>query len=233
MGAASAPLDTATLRRVGGQMGSHPAGLYEDAQGRRYYVKSLESIALARNEFLAAKLYELAGAPTLTYVSTTQPNQVATEWVALDKKCVAHFTESERRQACEWLGVHAWTANWDVAGFDGDNLGVVDGRVLTLDVGGALAFRAQGDPKGAAFGAQVGEIDSLRNERGNRHAHRLFGGMSEEDVYRSIQKVTRIPEARIRAVVLANGGSAALADRMVARRADLARRLVQWDEAGA
>jgi len=66
-------IDTTTMQRVGGQLGTNPAGIFQDDNGRRYYVKTLESPAHARNEMIAAKLYELAGAPTLTYVSTTAP----------------------------------------------------------------------------------------------------------------------------------------------------------------
>ena len=54
--------------------------------------------------------------------------------------------------------------------FDGDNQGVAAGVVITLDVGGALEFRAQGDPKGKAFGASVREIDTLRTDADNPHA---------------------------------------------------------------
>jgi len=220
------PLDTAAMQRVGGQLGSNTAGVYQEAQGRRYYVKSVETPAHARNEFIAARLYQLAGAPTLSYVPTQAPDQVATEWMQLDKKCVAYLSESERKQAQQWFGVHAWTANWDVAGFDGDNQGVANGRVLTLDVGGALALRAQGDPKGKAFGTSVDELDALRSDLGNPHAARLFSDMSADDLRRAIRVVLDIPDGRIRQVILDNGGSDALAQKMVARKADMARRMM-------
>jgi hypothetical protein len=221
----AAPIDTAAMQRVGAQMGSNPAGVYQDDSGRRYYVKSLESAAHARNELVAARLYQLAGAPTLTYVRTKAPNQIATELVRLDKKQVSRLTESERRQAQQWLGVHAWTANWDAAGFDGDNQGVVNATVVTVDVGGALEFRAQGDPKGRAFGHRVGELDALRSDRDNPHAVRLFADMSAEDLRRSILVVTRIADESILNVIAESGGSRALADKMIARKADMARRL--------
>jgi hypothetical protein len=188
-------------------------------------VKSLESRAHARNEIIAAKLYQLAGAPTLTYVSAKEPNQIATEFVELDKKHVSHLGDRERRQAQRWLGVHAWTANWDAAGFDGDNQGVVEGVVTTLDVGGALEFRAQGDPKGKAFGACVRELDTLRRNADNPHAVGLFGDMSPVEINESIAVVIRIPDASIRRVVAENGGSIALAEKMIARKADMAKRL--------
>lgn len=218
-------IDTSLLQRVGGPLGSNPAGVYQDEAGQRYYVKSLESAAHARNEVIAARLYALAGAPTLRYVPTKAPDQVATVWVPLDKRRVSQLSEAERRQAQRWLGVHAWTANWDAAGFSGDNQGVVEGTVVTLDVGGALAFRAQGDPKGRAFGTQVVELDTLRNDADNPHAVALFGDMSREALDAAIRVVTCIPPQRIRQLILDHGGGVALADKMLARQADMAARL--------
>ncbi|NTV09510.1 MAG: hypothetical protein HGA47_01910 [Zoogloea sp.] len=218
-------IDTATLRQVGGRMGSNPAGIFQDEQGRSFYVKSLESPEYARNEIVAARLYQLAGAPTLSYVATTQPNQVATELVRLEKKYVSQLSPDERKQAQRWLGVHAWTANWDAAGFLGDNQGVVDGTVLTLDVGGALEFRAMGNQKGKAFGTHVGELDTLRSDADNPYAVKLFGDMDEADIQAAIMVVARISDARIRQVIADHGGSAALADKMIARKADMVGRL--------
>jgi len=217
-------IDTTTMQRIGGQLGTNPAGIFQDGNGRRYYVKTLESLAHARNEMIAAKLYQLAGAPTLIYVNTTASDQIATEWVELDKKSIAHLSQSERKQAQRWFGVHAWTANWDAAGFNGDNQGVINGKVLTLDVGGALEFRAQGDPKGKAFGTRVDELDVLRSDDGNPHAVKLFADMSPDDIKQAIRVVVRIPDEKIRQVIIDSGGGHVLADMMIARKADMARR---------
>ena len=217
-------IDTATMQKVGRQMGTNPGGVYQDENGRRFYVKSLESPAHARNEIIAAKLYQLAGAPTLTYVNAKQPNQIATDFIELEKKRISQLSGNERRQAQHWLGVHAWTANWDAAGFDGDNQGVAKGVVITLDVGGAMEFRAQGDPKGQAFGACVREIDTLRNDADNPHATRLFGDMTAAEIDKAVAVVTRIPDAEIRKVIAGNGGSSALAEKMIARKTDMAER---------
>ncbi|MFD2112636.1 hypothetical protein [Thiorhodococcus fuscus] len=225
------PIDTALMQRVGGQLGTNPAGIFEDDDGRRFYVKTLESPMHARNEAIAARLYRLTGAPTLTYVRTVEPEQIATQWVQLDKRCVAHLSERERRQAQRWFGVHAWTANWDAAGFDGDNQGVVDGQVLTLDLGGALCFRAQGDPKGKAFGTRVDELDVLRRDEDNPHALRLFADMRPDAIKEAIEVVVRIPDDRIRQVILDGGGSRKLAEKMVARKADMAGRLGTFESA--
>lgn len=219
------PLDTTTMRRVSGQLGTNPAGIFEDDNGRLYYVKTLESAMHARNEYIAAMLYKLAGAPTLTYVKTKDPCQIATEWLELDKKCVAHLNESELKQAQQWFGVHAWTANWDAAGFDGDNQGVKNGTVLTLDVGGALAYRAGGDPKGKAFGTRVNELDTLRSDKENPHAVKLFGNMNDQQVTQAIMVVTGISDGAVHEAISTNGGSQKLAEKMIARKADMARYL--------
>ena len=218
-------IDVAAMQQVGRRMGSNPGGVYEDESGRRYYVKTLESAAHARNEIIAAKLYQLAGAPTLTYVKAKGPNQIATKFVELGKKYVSQLSESERREAQRWLGVHAWTANWDAAGFHGENQGVVNGTVTTLDVGGALEFRGQGEPKGRAFGTSVGELDTLRTGEDNPHAVWLFGDMSPAAIVEAIAVVLGVPDGSIRSVIEENGGSSALAGKMIARKADMAKRM--------
>ncbi len=219
-------IDTSSMQRVGAQIGSNPAGIFQDDTGQRYYVKTLETLAHARNEFIAARLYQLAGAPTLSYVSTTDCCQIATRWVDLDKKYIAHFSESERKQAQQWFGVHAWTANWDAAGFSGDNQGVANGKVLTLDVGGALAFRAQGDPKGKVFGFRVDEINVMRSDQSNPQAIKLFADMRSEDIKRAIRVVAEISDQQIRQVIIDNGGSHRLVEKMIARKADMVERLM-------
>lgn len=225
MGANASPIDTSSMQRIGGQLGTNPAGVYQDARGKRYYVKMLESPAHARNEMIAARLYRLAGAPTLIYVETIAPDQIATEWLELDKRRISHFSAGERKQAQRWFGVHAWTANWDAAGFDGDNQGVAKGKVLTLDVGGALAFRAHGDPKGKAFGPRADELDDMRGDEGNPHARTLFADMGPDDIKQAIQVVVRVTDEEIRQVICDAGGSLVLAEKMIARKADMARRL--------
>lgn len=53
-------------------------------------------------------------------------------------------------------------ANWDVVQ-QGDNVRIdPNGRLIRVDNGGALRYRAQGGQKGAAFGEEVIEIDTLR-----------------------------------------------------------------------
>ncbi|WP_316675031.1 hypothetical protein [uncultured Tolumonas sp.] len=221
------PIDTSIMRLVGGQLGSNFAGIFEDDNEQRYYVKELESPMLAKNEWIAAKLYQLAGAPTLTYIPTVEQNQVATLWEKLDKQNLAQFSENERRQAQQWFAVHAWTANWDALGLHGDNQGVLNEKVLTIDIGGALLFRACGDPKGKAFSDDVNEIDTLRTQQDNRHAYELFGSMSELQLIDALARVSRIADEAIRNTILLNDGSEKLAIKMVNRKHFITDKLAQ------
>lgn len=218
-------IDTSRMQRIGGQLGSNPAGIYQDANGCHYYVKTLDSPAHVRNELIAARLYQLAGAPTLTYLDTTEPEQIATLWLPLAKSRISQFNEEERKLARLWFGVHAWTANWDAAGFNGDNQGIYQGKILTLDMGGALAFRAHGDPKGHAFGSEVNELDTLRSDKDNPYAITLFGNMSSDEINTAIAVVVSIPDEQIRQVILDHGGPLLLADKMIARKQHMAQRL--------
>jgi hypothetical protein len=125
-----------------------------DETGKKHYVKFAKSEAHARNEHLAAKLYEAAGAPVLKtkLVDTGGKVGTATEWA--DRRDIDIKDVDDRRQAHPHFATHAWLANWDAAGLTHDNQAEVDDKMTTLDPGGALIFRAQGGLKGEAFGTR-------------------------------------------------------------------------------
>ena len=75
---------------------------------------------------------------------------------------------------------HATIANWDMLGMNRDNvIRRPNGTLSYVDLGGAGPYRAQGAPKGAAFGSTVGELDTLRDKNWE------LAGMSEADIGRS------------------------------------------------
>lgn len=231
-GGSSKPLDPKKLQKVGEQMGSNPGGVYKDEAGKQFYVKKGKSEAHVRNELLAGRLYGLAGSPTLNYRHVEGGNHVATEMQKLDKDRAGKLSPAEVKQAQEHFASHAWLANWDAAGTGGDNLGTVGGKPTALDLGGALQYRAQGSPKGAAFGEKVGEIDSLRDPSISPDAAKVFGKMTPAQLKESAQRVTSIPDDAIRAEVKAAGEGEELADKIIARKRDIAKRFgLAQDEA--
>lgn len=221
------------LKKTGKQMGSNEGGVFETPEGEKLYIKRPASKAHVVNERTAARLYQLAGVNTLNYRDVEGGNHVATELAKLDKKNISEFTPAERKEAAKDFVVHAWLSNWDAAGTGGDNQGIVNGKVTTLDVGGSLRYRAQGGPKGSAFGPKVNELETMRNPSMSPDAARLFGKMTDAELADAAQKVTSIKNDDIRKAV---GDDQELADTLIARKKDIAERFklatddAPWDE---
>lgn len=228
----SVALDPTGLKRVGNQMGSNPGGVFEDASGKKFYVKQPQSKAHVRNELLAARLYALAGSPTLNYRPVAGGGHVATEMAKLDKDRAHKLSPAEIKEAQKEFMVHAWLGNYDAVGTGGDNLGTVKGVPTALDLGGALAYRAQGAPKGDRFGDKVGEVETMRDPKIAPDASKVFGSMTPEQLKESAEKVTGIRDGAIRAAVKAGGEGEEMADRLIARKHDIAKRFgLATDEA--
>jgi hypothetical protein len=171
---------------------------------------------------IAAKLYQLAGVHTLTYVPVEGGQHVATVLQTLGKNNVSQLGTFERQTAQKDFAVHAWLANWDAVGTGGDNVGVtMGGHVTTLDTGGSLKYRAQGEPKGAAFGDKVTEIDTLRDPSKSPDAAALYGEMTNAQIKESMARVISIPDEKITETVIKNGGTYDLAEKLIDRKIDL------------
>ncbi|HWQ09024.1 MAG TPA: hypothetical protein VN436_07955, partial [Holophaga sp.] len=219
-------------KKVGHQSGSNPGGLYQDTSGKKWYVKFPKSVDHAKNELLASKLYGLAGieTPELKLVNDDGNVGIAsafTEGLQTDKEALQ---EGAAEGAREGFGTDAWLANWDSVGLVYDNMLLdQDGKAVRIDPGGSLLYRAQGSPKGAAFGNTVTEIDSLRDPKVNAQAASVFGNMTEADLKASVAPVLAIPQESIRKTVMECGPGGekereALADKLIARQKDLAQR---------
>lgn len=86
----------------------------------------------------------------------------------------------------EGFVVDALLGNWDVIGLDSDNVLVTaDNTPYRIDNGGALRFRAQGQPKAAGlFNEGVLDLWGLRDPGINPSAAAVFGGMSLAEMAR-------------------------------------------------
>ena len=229
-----ASINPKSMKQVGGQKGSNPGGVYQDNEGKRFYVKKGKSKSHVRNEMLAAHLYSLAKSPTLKYRPVEGGEHIATEMEKLDKDNANKLSPAEIKQAQKDFVTHAWLANWDAAGLGGDNIGTIRGVPTSLDLGGALQYRAQGASKGGAFGNTVTELNTLRDKNMNRDAAKMFASMTPDQVRESAQKVTSIKDADIRAAVENVGESKELADKIIARKHDIAKKFNlasdEWQE---
>lgn len=208
--------------RVGKQAGSNPGGVFKDGDGQEWYMKVPKSADIAKNEVLAANLYAAAGiaVPEVKNVMVLGELGVASKMIRGLKPDVQALKNGEVPGVLEGFAVDAWLANWDVVGLLYDNL-LVDakGHGVRVDTGGSLIFRAQGSPKGAAFGDTVGELKTLVDGK-NLQATAVFGHITPKELAASIAKVAKVSDKTIRELCEAHGPGSKR------DRADLARKLI-------
>lgn len=93
----------------------------------------------------------------------------------------------------EGFALDAILANWDVVGMSKDNILVSESGIpYRADNGGALAYRAQGKPKGADFGPEVGEFATMRKG--------VFAGLTDEQVATQVQELLPKKDAILAAI---------------------------------
>ena len=224
--------DFKNLTQTGPQGGSNLGGFFTDTTTNKvYYVKAPTNEDIARNEVLAAKLYELAGVagPKLHAIDidgTVSGRQfkgygIASELLegeivegAAALKSAANMKEN--------FAVDAWLANWDVTGPDYKNSVVIGGQAVRLDVGGALRYRAMGALK-PNFKAPVLELESLLDPGINSATARTFGGMTTAQLEAGVSRVLSISDSDIRRMVEQFGPAdkavaKELADTLIARK---------------
>ncbi|MFI2380579.1 ADP-ribosyltransferase domain-containing protein, partial [Streptomyces sp. NPDC018964] len=227
-------LDVTDWRRVGEQLGSNPGGTYLDQHGRQFYVKLSQTGDHARNEVLAAELYRISGVdvPALQLVTHRGRPGIASPIVEGARSDLQQRlkNDSDYRKAVQsGFAVDAWLANWDVAGAAFDNIvSSQHNAPVRIDTGGALLFRATGDPKGNSFGPQADEWESLRDKRINPQSSWVFSGMSSRRMKDSAGRVVSVRPEQVDATVDALGFNPATSGRLKevlrARRLDIATR---------
>ncbi|MDH3039090.1 ADP-ribosyltransferase domain-containing protein [Streptomyces sp. TRM75561] len=227
-------LDVTDWRRVGEQLGSNPGGTYLDQHGRQFYVKLSQTGDHARNEVLAAELYRISGVdvPALQLVTHRGRPGTASPIVEGARSDLQQRlkNDSDYRKAVQsGFAVDAWLANWDVAGAAFDNIvSSQHNHPVRIDTGGALLFRATGDPKGNSFGPQADEWKSLRDKRINPQSSWVFSDMSPRRMKDSAGRVVSVRPEQVDATVDALGFDPATGGRLKgvlrARRLDIAGR---------
>lgn len=228
------PLFEADFTKIGDQLGSNPGGVHVDKSGTKWYIKQTAAKAVSavvKNEFLANRFYGQLGLPVfdqkLVVDAEGHIKGIGSRWqdglVAVSKPELR-----ANEQFMRGFAVDAWLANWDVVA-PGNTARAVDGTILRTDLGGSLAFRAQGEPKGDKFGHAMVEFDTMRKDA-KLEASKVFGGMADDDprLLAGVEDVLSVSHSRIRALLNEAGakGDAAhdLFSKLVARQQWLANR---------
>lgn len=170
---------------IGGSLGSNKAKqLLHEPSNSKYYVKQAKSSLHAQNEALAQRLYEAMGFTAVKSIVVEQGEwdldgpMLFTPWLTETIKMTDSNPEHVNK-AKKLFITSAWLANWDVFGLnDYDN---VDGYGTVLDTGGSLLFRAQGQPKGAAFGKEVTELSTFLDPNKAFMASKIFSQVTDAE----------------------------------------------------
>jgi predicted DNA-binding WGR domain protein len=225
--------------QVGPQQGSNPGGKFKDAAGAEWYCKFPENADIAKNELLSAKFYQMLGVngPNIKLVNKGGKVGVAAKWVDVKKGSPAQLTKA--KGAHDAFVIDAWLANWDVVGAEYDNLMLgKNGEAVRVDVGGSLLYRAQGSPKGDAFGSEVTELAVLLDAGTNAQSAAVFGGISKASMSWGLNQLAKMkPSQIVELCEKAGPGSekvrADLATTLIARRANILKKMGvpdPWDK---
>jgi 2'-5' RNA ligase len=211
------------VKKIGGQGGSNPGGLYEmqvpsaepNPPTEQYYVKTPKTKSHGNNEALANALYEEAGVP-VPEVDLSSDGNLYSKIVTGQQDMSSQLNNPEwTDQVRRNFAVDAWLGNRDVFGMTYDNI-ITDehGVPWRIDNGGALLYRAMGAKK-TDFGGQVVELDSMRQGK----KAKIFGpGMSKAQELDGAERVLAISPAQIEEMVAEHNLPKSLADTLKARR---------------
>lgn len=184
--------DGSKAKKIAGSSGSNPGGFYQvEGSGETYFIKFPKSVGQVGAEKVSADLGELMGLAKKNY----QTFAVGEKHVAIASPKIK-FSELGGSKLAGWKNqdelarqfVHAaWTRNWDVVGLGFDNLVEANGKLLVVDYGGSLLWRAQGGLKPGGMPKVVEELTSLRKAGTNQQTAAAFGHLTDEKLAQTIK----------------------------------------------
>lgn len=177
------PSDLSTLKVIKRLGGSTGAQLVEDSRGNQYVMKkgSNTSNEHVKSEYLANQLYDLLGlrVPDFELYEENGESVLLSKFIPMTKMPTA----ANYDEMAKGFVVDALLANWDV--YQNDNC-LIDsaGRVVRVDNGGALEYRAQGSKKN--FGKRLTDFDSML-----QYNPSVLGNLSLQDQVDQINEVLK------------------------------------------
>ena len=191
-------------------------GLYN---GEKYVLKEAKSQSLAANEVLASKLYKLANleVPDLKMVvANGDKYNVAGKfkqgYIGCSKKTkqdedvclLIKYSPEKIGNLLEGFLIDCWLANWDVVGLEYDNIGCGDkkcSKAFRVDVGGALLYRALGQPKGKLFNSIPTEHKTLLDEKINPQSALVFEELTPDILKKSASLLQKVNDSKVKELV--------------------------------
>lgn len=225
------------IERLGGSTG---ADLMQNATGRKFVVKKGANNEHIQNEFAVNQAYRELGISIPTSKLLTDASgriSMVSDFIegeSLDDFLSGSASELEKSKVLKnvqkGFAVDALLGNWDVIGLDRDNIIITkSGKVVRVDTGSGLNFRAQGAVKDTGdFDASPIDLWSMRNRvlnvPSNDSASDVFGSLNYYDIVSQINKWSDQSISGVLDVLKVNGVSNNILE-IVQKRADKLREI--------
>lgn len=194
--------DHASSTKVADLGGSGKNFLFKDKDGDLFTVKLPRDrdtgLAQLEEETTADNIYRALGyeAPNSKIETSGATKIKVAKYIEGVKEYGSLSTEAKKKAKEEiqkGFVLDCLLSNWDVIGANYDNiLCTSDGsKVMRVDNGGSLRYRARGAAKGALFSDSVIEIDSLRDSSINPYSANIFSGISDEEIASQVRKIQK------------------------------------------
>ena len=177
------PTDLSSLKVIKTLGGSTGAQLVEDSKGNQYVMKKGTNTSSdhVKTEYLTNQLYDLLGLKVPDYELYEENGEAVmlSKYIPMTRVPSA----SDYNEMSKGFVVDALLANWDV--YQNDNC-LIDsaGRVIRVDNGGALDYRAQGSKK--TFGDSVTDFDSMQ-----KYNPSVVANLTTQDYINQIEEVLK------------------------------------------
>lgn len=188
----------------GGQgvhVGGSTGGLKVKVGDKEFFVKSSKGNLTDKHlamEHLAGQLYKNFGmeAPNQMLHKEGDKTYLISDWVK-DLKPIgkatnngASMSDDVKTQIVKSYGIDVLMANWDSVGLEHENMALDSkGKIIHVDNGGALTYRAMGTPKGDTFGDTPTEMDVFSDKNKAPQAAQYYGKLSETDKVNSMNQL--------------------------------------------
>jgi len=247
MTGARAATQFADLKPIPGtQKGSNPGGIYENAQGEKFYVKFYHDPNQARTEYASNKIYKMLNVDVpesyLAELKAPGGNKklaFITKWQPDLKRITAQEMMQHPEDLAKLFHSSVLVKNWDVVGMEYDNLLLNSkGKLTLIDAGGSFKFRAKGLSK--SYGKDIDEVSTFLSPSKNPQSAKIFGEIDKNNALFGKKYTTWLKKLNKSDVmdVMKSAGfgeieSKELTDTLIARRDALVKYMKSLEGAGA
>lgn len=183
------------LKKLGGSTG---AQLVEDTKGNQYVMKrGGTSNSHVRNEYYANQLYDVLGVRVPDYELYDDNGEAVLLSKFIPQTRIPNASDYD--QMAKHFVIDALLANWDI--YQNDNC-LIDaaGRVIRVDNGGSMSYRAQGGRKN--FGYDCVDFESML-----KHNKSVLDNLTDEDLIDQIDDVLSKKDTLLNYIELAQSNS--------------------------